>query len=293
MDLSIVIVSYNTKGMLRDCLNAIPAAVSGLKVETFVVDNNSPDGSADMTESEFPEVRLIRNEENAGFTKANNQALSLCVGRHVLILNPDTEARADSLAKLVKFLDEHPAAGAVGPQLLNSDGSLQKSGCRFPSPWREFLDASGLRYLNDAAYEREGWGRDDFNALIQVDSVSGACLMVRAEVMKQVGMLSEDFYMFYEEIEWCWRIRKAGHQVWYVPESKVVHHWMGSVRQNSEAMTDRMMQSAVTYYRKTASPSAQLAAKSVSLLGRTKNRFIHWGVGVKRRLRAIKGSDKR
>ena len=93
VDLSIVIVSYNTKGMLRDCLNAIPAAVSGLKVETFVVDNNSPDGSADMTESEFPEVHLIRNAENAGFTKANNQALKLCTGRNVVILNPDTEAK--------------------------------------------------------------------------------------------------------------------------------------------------------------------------------------------------------
>ncbi len=289
MDLSIVIVSYNTKDMLRDCLKSIPEATHGLKIETFVVDNNSPDGSANMVEAEFPGVRLIRNSDNAGFTKANNQALSLSAGRHSLILNPDTAARANSLSTLVKFLDEHPEAGAVGPQLLNTDGSLQKSGCRFPSPWREFLDASGLRHFNDAAYEREGWGRDDFNAIIQVDSVSGACLMVRGEVMKQVGALSEDFYMFYEEIEWCWRIRKAGHQVWYVPEAKVVHHWMGSVRQNSEAMTDRMMQSAVTYYRKTASPSTQFAAKLVSFLGRAKNRFIHWGVGVKRRMRGSRG----
>ncbi len=170
--------------MLRDCLNAILAATAGLFVETYVVDNNSPDGSAEMTASEFPEVRLIANRDNAGFTKANNQALSRSVGRHVLILNPDTEARPDSLSTLVRFLDDHPKTGVVGLQLLNTDGSLQKSGCRFPSPWREFLDASGLRYLNDAAYEREGWGRDDFSYRTQVDSVSGACLMVRGETMK-------------------------------------------------------------------------------------------------------------
>src|SRR5688572_5439191 len=128
MDLSIVIVSYNTREMLRACLNALPDATRGLTVETFVVDNASPDGSADMVAEAFPSVRVIANPDNAGFTRANNQALRISTGRHVVILNPDTECEPDSLTALVGYLDTHPAVGAVGPKLLNSDGSLQHNG---------------------------------------------------------------------------------------------------------------------------------------------------------------------
>ena len=284
VDVSIVIVSYNIEGMLRDCLKSIPEGVAGLEAEIFVVDNNSPDGSVTMVRTEFPGVTVIANQSNAGFTRANNQALTLCAGRYKLILNPDTEAKPGSIRSLVEFLDSHPEAGAVGPQLLNTDGSLQKSGCRFPSPTHEFLAISGLRNLNRAAFDTYSWQRDNFDLLAEVDCVSGACLMVRGDVMAQVGMLSEDFFMFYEEVEWCWRIRKAGFKVFYLPESKVTHHWMGSVRQNSKAMTDRLMQSQVIYYRKTASFPTQLAARLVSAFGRFQNRFIHFGVAVKRRL---------
>ena len=284
MDLSIVIVSYNTREMLRDCLKSIPASVEGLEVETYVVDNCSPDDSASMVAEEFPPIHLIANTENAGFTKANNQALKLCTGRNIVILNPDTEVKPGSLAKLVAFLDSHSEVGAVGPQLLNTDGTLQKSGCRFPSPLAEFLAISGLRNFSRARYDTYSWQRDDFNIMAEVDCVSGACLMIRGSVMRQVGMLSEDFFMFYEEVEWCWRIRQAGFTVVYLPEAKVTHHWMGSVRQQSEAMTERLMQSQVIYYRKTAAPGVQLASRFVSLFGRAQNRFIHFAVAVKHRL---------
>lgn len=289
MDLSIVIVSYNTRDMLRDCLRALPAATEGLAVETFVVDNHSPDDSAGMVAAEFPDVRLLANTDNPGFARANNQAFALCTGRYVLALNPDTEAEPGALTALVRFMDAHPDAGVCGPKLLNSDGSLQHNGRRFPTPWREFLAVSGLRKFNRAAFDGVlEYGREDFDALCEVDQVSGACLLVRRSVMEQVGMFDPDFFMYYEEIEWCWRIRRAGWKVYYVPQSRVVHHWMGSARQQSRAMTARMFKSQVIYYRKTAGLPTQWAARGIMWLGLVKNELLYLGVAVKRQLRAAK-----
>ncbi|HZO88780.1 MAG TPA: glycosyltransferase family 2 protein [Chthonomonadaceae bacterium] len=287
MDLSVVIVSYNTREMLRACLCALPAAAEGLEFETFVVDNASPDDSAGMVAAEFPQVHLIANTDNPGFARANNQALALSKGRYVLALNPDTEAEPGSLTALVRFMEAHPEAGACGPKLLNSDGSLQHNGRRFPTPWREFLGVSGLRNLNRAAFDRVlEYGRDNFDVECEVDQVSGACLLVRRAVMEQVGMFDEDFFMFYEEIEWCWRIRRAGWKVYYVPQARVVHHWMGSVRQQSRAMTARLFRSQLIYYQKTAGLPARLAMRGVMLMGLIKNELLYLGVAIKRRLRA-------
>jgi N-acetylglucosaminyl-diphospho-decaprenol L-rhamnosyltransferase len=289
MDLSIVIVSYNTREMLRACLNSLTDGTRGLDVETFVVDNASPDGSAEMVRAEFAGVRLFANADNAGFTRANNQALRLSTGRHVVILNPDTEAEPGSLTVLVRYLDSHPEVGAVGPKLLNSDGSLQHNGRRFPTPWRDFLAITGLWKLRARAFERGmEFGREDFDREAEIDFVMGACLMVRREVMEQVGMLDEDFYMFYEEVEWCWRIRRAGWKVMYVPQSRIVHHHMGSVRQRVWAMSNRLLKSAVTYYGKTGTPMQRLGVLPVVAVGYAKNALIQFGVRVKRFLRGLK-----
>lgn len=287
VDLSIVIVSYNTCAMLRDCLRALPASVEGLTVETFVVDNASPDDSARMVAEEFPEVRLFANQENAGFTRANNQALKLSTGRYVLLLNPDTEPEPESLTLLVRYMDAHPDVGAVGPMLLNTDGSLQKNGRTFPTPWREFLGHTGLRNLMP---NRPNWeyGRDDFDVAWETDTVTGACLLTRHTIMDQVGMLDEEFFMFYEEVEWCWRIKKAGWKILYLPESRVKHHWMGSVRQQSRVMTIRLFKSMLVYYRKTAGPGTQLAARGVYIAGFIRNELLYLGVAIKRKLRAAK-----
>jgi GT2 family glycosyltransferase len=289
MDLSIVIVSYNTRDMLRACLCALPAATERLRTETFVVDNASSDDSAAMVAAEFPEVRLVANNANVGFTHANNQALTLSTGRYVLLLNPDTEAEPGSLTTLVHFLDTHADAGACGPKLLNSDGSLQPNGRRFPTPWREFLIVSGLRNLNRAGFDRAlEFGRDDFDTECEVDQVLGACLLVRRVVMEQVGMLDEDFFMFYEETEWCWRIRRAGWKIFYVPQARVVHHWMGSVRPVLRAMTARLFRSQRIYFRKTAGLPSRLFIDGIMLVGLAKNELLYLGVAVKRRLRAAK-----
>lgn len=293
MDLALVIVSYNTEAMLRDCLKALPAACTGLNYAVYVVDNHSPDGSAGMVAREFPEVDLTASTENLGFTRGNNLALARTDARYVLLLNPDTEAKPLSLTRLVQFMEAHPQAGACGPKLLNTDGSLQRNGAKFPTLRREFLSVTGLRRLAMSRYEIAlGYGRHDFDQTCEVDQVSGACLLVRGEVMRQVGMLDERFFMFYEEIEWCWRIKRAGWQVWYVADAEVTHHWMGSVRQASKRMTAELFRSQLLYYRKTSGPLTVLAIRGVMALGLAKNSLIHAGVAVKRVLRRMTGRHR-
>ncbi len=285
-DISIVIVSYNTVGMLRDCLRSIPEAVTPYTYELFVVDNNSQDGSAEMVSAEFPEVTLIANKSNPGFAGANNQALEDARGRHMLLLNPDTEAEPGSLSMLAQYLDTHPEVGAVGPKLLNTDGSLQRNGRSFPTPYREFLGHTNLRrYMRGSHGTDWEYGRTDFDVDAEVDSVTGACIMVPAAVMKAVGMLDDAFFMFYEEVEWCWRIKRYGKKIVYLAASRVKHHWMGSVRQQSRQMTIRLFDSMLIYYRKTGTVKDRLAAHLVYIAGFARNEYLHFGVAVKRLLR--------
>jgi N-acetylglucosaminyl-diphospho-decaprenol L-rhamnosyltransferase len=287
-DLAIVIVSYNTIDLLRACLQSLPAACPGLTFDTYVVDNNSSDGSPEMVEAEFPEVSLIVSKKNLGFAGGNNLILENVEARQVLLLNPDTEAEPGSLRLLVDFMDSHPEVGACGPMLLNSDGSLQRNGAKFPTPIREFLGVTGLRRLAMKRYELSlGYGREDFNTTCEVDQVSGACLMVRGEVLKQVGPLDTRFFMFYEEIELCHRIKRAGWKVYYVAEARVVHHWMGSVKQVSRQMTAQLFRSQLLYYQKTSDPLTVLSIRGVMALGLAKNAFIHTGVAVKSGLRQM------
>jgi GT2 family glycosyltransferase len=288
LDLSIVIVSYNTRDMLRDCIASLAAATDGIAAETWVVDNCSPDASADMVATEFPAVHLVANRENVGFARANNQALSQASGRHSVILNPDTECRPGALTTLVRYLDAHPHVGAVGPKLLNTDGSLQPNGSRFPDPLQSFLVVSEVRRLFRSRFERWSRMREDFDAECELDVVSGACMMVRGEAIARVGLLDEDFFMFYEEVEWCWRIKKAGWKIVYLPQAEVVHHWMGSVRQDSHAMTALLFRSSDIYYRKTGAASMRLANRGVMAYGTLQNHLIHAGVRVKRWLRGLR-----
>jgi GT2 family glycosyltransferase len=288
-DVAIVIVSFNTVDLLRACLRSIPDAVPPYSASVYVVDNASSDGSCEMVRSEFPEVRLFASERNLGFAGGNNVALEKASARHVLLLNPDTEAHPGSIATLIRFLDDHRDVGAVGPKLLNTDGTLQRNGARFPSVLREFLGVTGLRRIAMRRYELAlGYGREDFDQLFEVDQVSGACVMAREEVLKNVGALDDRFFMFYEEIEWQHRIKGAGWKVYYVPDAVVTHHWMGSVKQESKRMTAELFRSQLLYYQKTAGPFAVLAIRGVMLIGLAKNSLLHAGVAIKRLLRRLK-----
>src|SRR5207244_4081849 len=273
LDLSIIIVTWNTCELLAKCLEAAPAAVGELAAEIWVVDNASSDSTVEMVQERFPEVHVIANRENRGWAGGNNQALKLSAGRFLLLLSAAGEPRPGSLAALARFLDEHPDAGACGPMLLASDGSIQGNGRRFPTFWKEFLDVTGLRHLALKAYIRRfGWGRVDFESLAEVDEVTGACLLVRRQAFEQVGLLDERFFMFYDEIDWCYRMRRAGWRIFYVPEAKVVHHVAASVRQVGFEAYRRLFESQQRYFRKHA-PWPTWAA--VWLVGRI-GLATHW-----------------
>lgn len=290
-DLSVVVVSWNTRDLLIPCLAAIGPGAAPYTVETILVDNASSDGSVEMVRERFPEVRVIANAENRGFTRANNQALAIARGRFLLLLNPDTEARPGSLATLARYLEEHSEVGACGPRLIFPDGRLQPNGRRLPSFWREFLAASGLRRLNPAAFEsRLEWGRKDFSRTVEVEEVSGACLMTRREVVEQVGTLDERLFMFYEEIDWCARMKAAGWKIAYVAEAEVVHHMAQSVNKAGFAVFRSFYESQYRYYRKHASPPVWIGMRLVSWVNLGKRYALYLGSRVKR---ALKGSAGR
>jgi GT2 family glycosyltransferase len=283
VDLLIVIVSYNCRAFLEKCLSALPEACAGLSWRTVVVDNASEDASADVAEAAGVEV--IRSGENLGFPRANNLALKDSDARYSLILNPDTEARPGSLRTLVDFMDSHSEAGACGPMLLNPDGSLQPNGRTFPTLSREFLAILGVHNRYPEYFRRLEFGDVDLTRHREVESLTGACLLVRGEVMEQVGLLDERFFMFYEDVEWCYRIRKGGWKVFYVPESQVVHHWMGSVRLYPRKAARALHKSQVQYFWLTCGPLGAAGAGMNAVLGIARNEIIHLGVAAKRRLR--------
>jgi GT2 family glycosyltransferase len=230
--LSIIVVSWNTRELLRRCLQTVEREVLG-QAEVFLVDNASADGSADMVAEEFPWVKLMANSDNLGFAAANNQALRLATGRYLLLLNPDTEVKAGAIKTLMEFLDSHPKCGVVAPQLLNSDGSVQRSCRRFPTFVGMVYELLGLSKLLPASktfgqYKMLEWNHDDER---QVDQPEGACLLIRREVIDEVGELDEGYFMLFEEVDWCYRIKQSAWEIWFTPRAQVVHHYGQSIKQ--------------------------------------------------------------
>ncbi len=288
VNLSIVIVSYNTREMLRKCMQSLPASLPHHSWDVWVVDNDSSDGSAEMIACDYPAAHLISNRHNPGFACANNQALKECSGRILLLLNPDTEPHPGSLSLMIDYLEKHDDVGVVGPMLLNTDGSLQHNGGRFPSPIRDLLTYTGLiQRLPDSTKMRIRYGSNDFNAVRNVDQVSGACLMFPRSVFDKIGGLDESYFMFFEEIEFCLRVQRTGKRVVYYPEAKVVHHWMGSVRKNYREMEKQLNRSRILYYRKTAGIVTIAFGILAAGIAHLHAEFISTGVKVKRKLKGL------
>ncbi len=225
MDLSIIIVSWNTRDLLRDCLASLPAAVGGLEHEILVVDNASGDGSPDLVREQFPRCELIESGGNLGFSRGNNLALPRTRGNAVLLLNPDTVCPPGSLDTLYSFLQDRPRAAVAGPLLVDRDGRPTLTWGFFPRArdhWLGFLDPRRV-WLRGPFSRRVVHvpGRDDPSA--EVDYVTGACFMIRREALEQIGPLDERFFMYFEETDWCWRARQAGWQVWYCAGCEVAH----------------------------------------------------------------------
>lgn len=220
--ISIIILNWNTRDLLAQCLTSIDEHKGDLQLEIIVVDNASTDGSQAMLKQNYPQILLIANEQNTGFAKGNNQAMQVAHGDYFLLWNSDAFATPGIIQSLLYLAEKEPKAAIVGAQLLNADNSFQASHTPFPNQWREFLILTGLgRILLGHAYPSLGPG-DDKGPQI-VDYVEGACLLVRRQAFQEVGGLDEGYFMYAEEVDWCYTMTKHGWQVWYQPEAKVIH----------------------------------------------------------------------
>ncbi len=234
MDLSVIIVNYNVRDFLENALVSIEKALDGrlrdgrrISGEVFVVDNASDDGSVELIQKRFPKVHLIENKENVGFAKANNLAIERARGEYLLLINPDTIVQEDTFRLMIDFFNEHPKVGAAGCKILNPDGTLQLA-CRrsFPSPWVSFTKTTGLSSLfpRSKLFGRYNLTYLDPDQTYEVDAVSGSFLMARREVYEQVGGLDEHFFMYGEDLDWCYRIQKAGWKICYVHDTQIIHY---------------------------------------------------------------------
>lgn len=236
MKLSVVIVNYNVKYFLEQCLHSVEAAVKGLEAEVFVVDNNSVDGSVEMVQEKFPGVKLIVNKENTGFSKANNQAIYQSTGEYVLLLNPDTVVEHDTFLKSVAFMDAHPDAGGLGIKMVDGKGRfLPESKRGLPTPLVAFYKISGLSALfpKSRIFGQYHLGYLDKEQTHPVDVLAGAYMMLRRETLNKTGLLDETFFMYGEDIDLSYRITKAGYTNYYYPEARIIHYKGESTKKSS------------------------------------------------------------
>jgi GT2 family glycosyltransferase len=290
IDLSALIVNWNVRDLLRRCLQSVLTHSFPGSLEVIVVDNGSTDGSVEMVRTEFPQVHLIANPDNRGFTAANNQGLAVARGRYVLLLNPDTEVVDDALATMVAFVDTHPDVGVVGPQLLNPDGTVQSSRRRFPTLATALFESTWLQPYAPRRLLTRYYVLDRSDDEVQdVDWVTGAALMARREAIEQVGPLDEEFFMYSEELDWCRRFRAAGWRVVYLPTARVIHHEGKSSEQVLPARHIHFQTSKVRYFRKYHGPVAAEVLRLVLLgnyLGQIGLEGAKWLLGHKQPLRA-------
>lgn len=225
-ELSVIIVNYNVKDFLEQTLVSVSKALRGIASEIIVVDNHSSDGSVAHIRQRFPQITLIANAENLGFAKASNQGLKVARGRFLLLLNPDTVVQEDTFIRLLEFMQQSAGVGAVGCKILNPDGSLQLA-CRrsFPTPWAAFTKLSGLSRLfpKSRLFGRYNLTYLDPERSHEVEAISGSFMMVRREVLDTVGYLDESFFMYGEDLDWCFRIRQAGWKVHYFAGTQIIH----------------------------------------------------------------------
>lgn len=218
--ISIIIVNWNTKELLRDCLHSVYKTVQGIAYETIVVDNASEDGSVAMLRREFPAAHLIENKVNRGFGAANNQALSIMKGRYALLLNTDTLLTENAVSLLFSFMEGRPDTAMACGQLLNTDGSRQNSIAAFPSLLTLMTNISLLEYIWPRRYPSK---RYTYAEPVEIDSGIGACLLVRKQAIDEVGMLDERYFFFFEETDWAYRMKAAGWKIFHVPQAFIYH----------------------------------------------------------------------
>ncbi|SET21539.1 hypothetical protein SAMN05660297_01698 [Natronincola peptidivorans] len=274
MDLSIIIINYNTKELTKQTLQSIFDKKYDFTYEVFVVDNASIDDSVDMIKTEFPQVKLVENSENLGFSKANNLAIKASTGRLILLLNSDTLVLEDCLEKCVVYMENHETIGALGCKVMLSNGMLDHACKRgFPTP-----DAA-LYYmlkLDKLFPDSRRFGQYDLtylceNEMNEVDVLTGAFMMVRREVIDEVDLLDENFFMYGEDIDWCYRIKRAGWRIVYYPEAKIIHYKGGSNKKKKTKIVYEFHRAMYLFYKKHYNEKYNTLVKGL----------VYMGIGVK------------
>jgi hypothetical protein len=290
MSIGIIIISFNTCALLRACLASLRDCALPRRI--VVVDNNSPDGSAEMVRVEFPEVELVALDHNKGFAGGNNIGLQVLsrsasgeqetsLPDYVLLLNPDTVVQAYAIEAMLAFLQAHPRVGAVGPRLLNPDGSVQPAAFRFPTLSMTALDLfppgevlPGRLYNSwwHGRYPQEPHAVEPF----PIDHPLGACILVRREVIAQIGGMDEGFFMYAEEVDWCFRIRQAGWAIWQVPAARVIHVGGAATSQFRSRMLIALYESRLRFFHKHYSPRFVRWHSRIVRLGMLRAVILAW-----------------
>ncbi|MGB7509772.1 MAG: glycosyltransferase family 2 protein [Pelodictyon phaeoclathratiforme] len=294
---SVVIVSYNTREILRNCLDALFENSKGVHMEVFVVDNNSADDSAAMVQHDFPLIRLIANDKNLGFAAANNQAFALASGRYIILLNPDAYIRPASIEHCLTFMEQTPQCGLAGGKIISPEGRLEPSARRFPSALSKLLTLSGLSGKFPASpilnhYEFGGFAHDH---PLEVDWVPGTFTIIRKAMLDAIGAFDERFYIYYEETDLCLRAKKAGWKVFFIHDAEVMHIGGACSKTRKDKTFDNKASQVLTfrmrsewlYYYKNRGIIAVLSSAGVELLWHaaryTKNLLLPFGNAEKKR----------
>ena len=252
MDLSFIIVNWNTCRLLLDCLRSVKKTVTGYTYELIVVDNGSDDESVQEVKKQFGSpVILIENTQNLGFARANNQAMRIAQGSFIVLLNSDVVLKEGCIKSLISFLAATPSAAMAGPRMLNGDGTVQNSYDNFPTLVTELLNKSLLRTLFPSTYSGKNPAA---TSPFEVDSLIGACMAIRCQAIQQVGMFDEDYFFFLEETDWCFRMGRAGWKIFHCPEPEVIHLQGQSKRRSPARAGVEYYRSLYTFFKKNRSP---------------------------------------
>lgn len=286
MDVSIVLVNFKTPELTLNAIVSVIKTVSKYHYEIILVDNHSCDGIIEHLKNNYPQVRVIENEENAGFSKANNQGIRIANGRYILLLNSDTIVMSDTLDVMISFMDTHPTVGASGCKVVLPNGELDKA-CRrgFPTPSASFYYAFGFSKLfpNVPRFNQYQLGYLDPDESYPVDCLVGAFMMVRREVIDQVGGLDEEFFMYGEDIDWCYRIKQAGWEIYYYPKTSIIHYKGASSRRKPFKIVYEFHRAMWLFHRK------HYQKKYLPLV----NGLVYLGIGIKFVMALIKNGMKR
>jgi GT2 family glycosyltransferase len=279
LDVSVVIVSWNTRDILRGCLRSIFEQTREVSFEVFVVDNNSHDGSAEMVRAEFPEVKLIVNAENRGFATACNQGMRATSARFTLLLNPDTIILDNAIFRCVQYANLHPDVGVVGCQVLEDEHRISPTGFSFPSPLNVFLALSGLSraFPRSRLFGRPELSWWDRRTEQDVNVVTGMFMLVRREAIAQVGLMDESYFVYSEEADWCYRFARAGWRRVFTPCAQIIHLDGGakSTSQVSTKMFVQLQKSSMIYHRKNLGLASWLLVKGI-YVGSNFVRMVAW-----------------